>query len=141
MLVLHPSRVMFGDQEWRDVAALALTREATRLVREWSDDGPHPTLVDAPEYETRLRIVVEVGTGELEAPRPGRLVAVQWEASASGADSGRVSCRLDGVVTSVAYQASKGRWRRIVEVLGQSADGQSDPLTRKDAGIYPEAIS
>jgi hypothetical protein len=138
MLVLHPSRVVFDGEEWRDVLALVVAREATRLVREWSDDGPHPTFVDVAEFETRLRVVTEVGSGQIEAPRVGEFATVAWQASQSGADSGRVACQLDGVVTSVTYQASKGRWRRVVEVLGQSPTGQADPLTRKGQGVLPE---
>ncbi|RMD63572.1 MAG: hypothetical protein D6824_05145, partial [Planctomycetota bacterium] len=57
MLLLSPHRTTLLGKTLGGVQLVALDRRAPRLVREWSDLGPHLVFADAAEQLVQLRIV------------------------------------------------------------------------------------
>lgn len=126
MLLLSPTRVRFGGQEWTHVRALAVSREASRRVVDFADEGPHAVFADAPEVTTRLEVRQDVTSTSLESPSPGQR-AVLTAQVAAGPGSGRaVTLSADAVVLAVRVEA--GGERRI-ELVALSASGAADPIT------------
>lgn len=127
MLVLRPRAVSFAGAAWPGVERLAIDRLAARTVREWSGDGPYPTLVDVPEQFVRVRVVQALDASALASPRPGDLGTLRVEVS-PGADEGRRLVRVACVVESVTHEVSGARAVRVVTLIAQSQDGDDDPV-------------
>lgn len=126
MLVLSPTRVRFGGQEWTHVRAMAVSREASRRVVDFADAGPHAVFADAPEVVTRLEVRQDLTSTSLESPAPGQRAVLTAQVSA-GPGSGRaVTLSADAVVLGVRVEA--GGERRI-ELVVLSATGAADPIT------------
>jgi len=114
---------------------VAVDRAATRLIEEWSDNGPHAVLVDAPEQRVTVRVVQEPSGDAPGAPLPGESGEfVVFTAPASG-DTGRLRVSCEAVVTRVEHEVSLRRGSvRTVWLTAVSADGANDPITVEDAG-------
>lgn len=129
MLAINPALVMFADQAWPDVALVAIDRTATRLAADWTDTGPHPTFVDAPEQRTEVKVVRAMLRDDLDAPRPGQIGTLTFHASPGGTDAGRVRISVNAVVAAVRHEFTGKGASRIVQLLAVSPDGASDPVT------------
>ncbi|MCE7973864.1 MAG: hypothetical protein DYG92_05975 [Leptolyngbya sp. PLA1] len=126
LLLLSPTRVRFGGQEWTHVRTLTISREASRRVVDFADAGPHAVFADAPEVLTRLEVRQELTSTSLEAPAPGQRAVLTAQASAGPGNGRAVTLSADAVVLSVRVEA--GGERRI-ELVALSATGAADPIT------------
>ncbi len=134
MLILRPNLVSFAGSEWPNIERLAIDRVGTKVVREWSDEGPYPTLVDVPEHLVRVRITQSFDTTNLSSPKPGDLGLLRVEL-ARGGDEGRRLIRIDCVVESVTHDLSArpSATTRTITCTAQSATGGTDPVLITDA--------
>lgn len=127
MIIIRPNQVTFSGAVWAGVERVAIERSANRLIKEWSESGPYPTLIDVPEQLVRVRIIQSVDQTQMAAPRPGDLGQLRVELSA-GADEGRRLVRIDAVVDSVGYDLTQSKATRTVTLIAQSAQGDEDPV-------------
>jgi hypothetical protein len=139
MLVLTPDIVRFEDLTWEDCTAVTVSREASRLVKEWNDTGPHVAFVDVPERTLTVKV-----TRELTLSEPGndlgaaigRLGWLRFYTATGGSDAGRQRISVRCVLTEAITQASPttGRSvtpivRQIITFVGVSPDGgAADPM-------------
>lgn len=129
MLAINPTLVKFGAKQWPDVTLVAIDRTATRLAADWTDTGPHPTFVDAPEQRTEIKVVRAVMRDDLDDPRPGQIGTLTFHASPGGTDAGRVRISVNAVVAAVRHEFTAKGASRIVQLLAVSPDGATDPVT------------
>lgn len=130
MLLLNPRVVRFGSATWEDVAAVAVDREAHRLVLEWGDLGPHAVFADVPEQKVTIRVVQEVARGDVDVPRPGEQGTVEFHTSPASGSAGRRRVSATAVITDVTHEVSlKGGAIRRVTLVAVSGDGVTDPVS------------
>ncbi len=127
MIILRPNLVTFAGTDWHAVERLAIDRVATKVVREWSEQGPYPTLVDVPEHLVRVRVVQNFDQTELTSPRPGDLGQLRAEL-ARGGDEGRRVVRIDAVVESITHEIGPKQALRTITLIAQSSSGTTDPV-------------
>ena len=127
MIILRPNTVTFAGTPWPRVERLAIDRVATKTVREWSEGGPYPTLVDVPEHLVRVRVVQAFDQTELASPRPGDLAQLRVELSRGG-DEGRRLVRIECAVESVTHDIAPKHALRTITLTAQSAAGADDPV-------------
>jgi hypothetical protein len=132
MIILRPDRVTFAGVNWNGVERLAIDRLGTRVVRGWSEDGPHATFVDVPEQTVRVRVALAADRTMLNSPRPGDLGQLRVEL-AGGGDEGRRLVRIDAVVESVTHDIAGSRAVRTVTLTAVSDEGDDDPVVVTDA--------
>lgn len=129
MLVLNPWRVRFGSAVWEGVASVVVDRVATREVVAWGDGGAHVVLADAPEQRVTVSVTQDMGSDDLDAPKPGDAGDVVIYTAPAGSEAGRRRVRIAAVVLRVTHEVSakRGVTRKIV-LVGVSADGAGDPV-------------
>ena len=128
MLILNPRQVTFAGSPWNDVTLIALDRTAARLVIDHSDHGPHPTLADAPQQRTTLRVVMDLPG--LDAPTPGDTGTLTFTTSPTASDASAQTLSATCVVTGVTHEiAFKRPPTRTIELIALSSDGAADPIT------------
>ncbi|MCC5824020.1 MAG: hypothetical protein LAT64_13120 [Phycisphaerales bacterium] len=127
MIILRPNTVSFAGTDWPRVERLAIDRVAAKTVREWSEHGPYPTLVDVPEHLVRVRIVQAFDQTEMTSPRPGDLGQLRVELTRGG-DEGRRLVRIDAVVESVTHDIGPKQALRTITLTAQSSAGSADPV-------------
>jgi len=132
MLILRPNLVTFAGDAWPRVERLAIDRVGTKVIRDFSDDGPYPTLIDVPEHLVRVRVIQAFDTTDLASPKPGDLGQLRVEL-ARGGDEGRRLIRIDCVVESVTHDLSARAATRTITLTAQSASGDADPVLITDA--------
>lgn len=132
MIILRPDRVSFAGSDWNGVERLAIDRVGSRMVRGWSEDGPHAVFVDVPEQTVRVRVTLAADRTMLTSPRPGDLGQLRVELSGGG-DEGRRLVRIDAVVESVTHDIAGARAVRTITLTAVSDDGDDDPVLVTDA--------
>lgn len=132
MMILRPDRVTFAGTEWSGVERLAIERAASRVVRGWSEDGPHAVFVDVVEQTVRVRVTLAADRTMLTSPKPGDLGQLRVELSGGG-DEGRRLVRIEAVVESVTHDIAGARAVRTVTLTAVSDDGDDDPVVVTDA--------
>ena len=129
MLILNPRQVTFAGTPWHDVTLIALDRQATRLVVEHSDLGPHPTFADAPQQRTTLKVVADLHTS-LAAPSPGDMGLLTFTTSPTASDASAQTLSAACVVTSITHELNLKRPpTRTIELIAISEDGATNPIT------------
>ncbi|QYK47540.1 MAG: hypothetical protein KF838_12200 [Phycisphaeraceae bacterium] len=129
MLLLSPRTVSFGDSTWANVALVTIDREASRSVIAYTDTGPHPTFVDAPEQVTRIKIVQELASEDLGAPRPGEVGMFELFTSPTSTNRPRTRLAAEACVESVTHEVSLKRGAvRTITLIALSTDGATDPI-------------
>lgn len=130
MLLLNPRTVLFGASTWTEVASVSVDRVATRLALDHGDGGPHPVFADVPEQVTRIKVVQELASDDLGAPRPGELSTLALTTSPTNADGPRTRLEAIACVESVTHEVSLKRGTlRTVTLVAISPDGSTDPIT------------
>lgn len=132
MIILRPDRVSFAGQDWAGVERLSIDRVGTRVVRAWSDDGPHAVFADVPEQAVRVRVTQAIDQTALTAPLPGDLGQLRVELG-RGADEQRRLVRIDAVVESVTHEIAGRVAQRVVGLIAVSPSGGTDPVVVTDA--------
>lgn len=132
MVVIRPAQVTFGGEVWGAVDRVTIDRVGTRLVREWSDDGPHLVFADVAAQVVRARVTQALDQTTLTGPLPGELEELRVELAAGG-DEGRRLVRFDAVVESVTHEVSGSRAVRTVSLIAVSDEGDEDPVRVSDA--------
>ena len=133
MLILNPRSVKFGGATWDDVTMVAVDREAHRHVQEWGDLGPHAVVVDVPEQRVRVRVVRNVGAGDIDVPRPGDAATLTLYTAPAGNELRRRRVSCAAVVLGVSHQLSSAGATRTVTLIAVSSDGAADPVSVVDA--------
>ncbi|GEM_PF-351577 len=144
MIVLNPQRVQFGTALLEGVTWVALDREGTRLVREWSDEGPHLRFIDVPEQLVTVQVVQElvledlatpfVGAGFANGPGVGTQATLTFVTCLNATDRSRRRITLTGVLVSMAHSVSRRRATRTLVFQAITTDGAADPVVLSDAG-------
>lgn len=142
MLVLNPQNVVFGSVTLEKVSLVAIERAAARVEVEWGDGGPHVVFADVPEQRVNVRVVQEMDSATMDAPRPGDLATLSFVASMSGADGGRKKVSGVAVVTGVQYEIGRStagtavppKAARILSFVLVSGDGAGDPVSVSEVG-------
>ncbi len=134
MLILNPRHVTFAAATWPDVTLITLSRRTTRVVLDWSDNGPHPTFADCPEQRTDIKLMMEVQRGDLDGPRPGDTGTLAFFTSPTTADGARRRVSMTAVVVGVGHEVSlKAGAVRTIDLVAVSSDGAADPVTISSA--------
>lgn len=126
MLLLSPTRVRFGGQEWTHVRAISVSREVSKRVVDFADAGPHAVFADAPEVTTRLEVRQELTSTSLGSPAPGQRAVLTAEVSAGPGNGRAATLSADAVVLNVRVEAVG---ERRIELVALSATGAADPIT------------
>lgn len=135
MLILNPRDVAFAGGAWADVKLITINRRGTRVVIDWSDEGPHPTFADVPEQRTDITVVMDVQRGDIDGPRPGESGVLVFCTSPTTSSGQRRRVEIAGVITNVEHEVSiKGGAVRTVNLVAVSEDGAEDPISISDAG-------
>lgn len=130
MLILNPREVTFASAVWTDVTLISLNRRGTKVVLDWTDDGPHPTFADVPEQRTDVRIVMEVARGEVSGPRPGEAGTLTFITGPGASDAGRRRLTLSIVITAVEHELSDRKGAvRTIDAVALSSDAATDPVS------------
>jgi hypothetical protein len=130
MLILRPRVVSFGTALWEGVASVVVDREASRLVVEHDDAGPHALFADAPEQVTRVKLVQELGQEELGSPRPGQVETLAFSTAPGASDARCTRVVALCCVESVTHEVSIKRGTvRTITLIALSPDGVIDPIT------------
>lgn len=134
MLVLNPRKVMFGSVEWGNVASVAISRWSAHTLVEYSDSGPHATLVDVPEQRVQVEVTQELLGEDMGTPKPGESQALVFTTSPTSTDTPEREITITAVVESVRYEVSlrRGSYRRV-SLVAVSGDGSVDPVGVDDA--------
>lgn len=140
MLLLTPTTVRFDDLIWHDCSAIAIDREAARVIEDWGDDGPHAAFVDLPERRLRIKLTRELSRSEPGnelGAAVGRLSWLSVHTANAGSDAGRqrlrIRCVLAGVSTSIIHpsgpRGAPPSARQVITFIGVSPDGgAADPV-------------
>ncbi len=137
MLVLNPSLVVFGATRLEGVLALAVDREAERLVVEWGDAGPHAVFADVPEQRVTVRVEQRVDAPTAAAPTPGAMAALSWTAGGNASDASRTRSTAQAVATRVTHRIRPDGAVRTIEFVLVSASGAADPIATLAVGSAP----
>jgi len=130
MIVLNPDQVRFKGKTLGGVGSVWVDRVGTREVVKWSDMGPHVVLADVPEQRVTVRVIRDVGAGELVGPAPGEMGTLSFLASATAGDGRRYRVHAECVVLGVTHRIETGRRAmQTVSLIAVSGDGAEDPLT------------
>lgn len=132
MIILRPDLVTFAGAEWPGVERLSIDRVATRVVKAWSDDGPHAVFVDVPEQLVRVRITQPIDQTSLASPLPGNQGQLRIEPG-RGADEGRKLIRIEAVIESVTHEITARTSQRTVSLIAVSPGPNDDPVLITDA--------
>ena len=134
MLLRSPRTVTFGTSTWTEIAAVTIDRSTTRLALDHGDAGPHPVFADAAEQATRIKVVQELASDDLGAPRPGELSTLSLTTSPAAADGPRTRVEAIACVESVTHEVSLRRGTlRTITLVAVSPDGSTDPITTERA--------
>lgn len=134
MLLLSPRTVTFGATLWSNVALVAIDREASRPLLDYTDRGPHPTFADAPEQTTRIKVVQELASEDLGSPRPGETALLELFTSPTATNRPRTRLTTSACVESVTHEVSLKRGTlRTITLVALSSDGALDPITTEGA--------
>ena len=134
MLLLNPRSVVFAGAVWEDVSAIVIDRAAARVIKEWSDLGPHVVLADVPEQVVTVRVVQQVARDDVGAPLPGDSGGLVFHTAPAGGDTPRKKVSAQCVIADVTHELSlKNGAVRTVKLVAVSTDGSADPVTVEDA--------
>jgi hypothetical protein len=114
---------------------LAISREATRRVIEWSDDGPHAVFADVAEGTVMIQVVMEIAEGDIEEIKPGTQGILSAVTSPGASDAARRKLSARCVLMKSSHELSLKRGAvRTLEFVALSEDGAADPISVEDAG-------
>lgn len=131
MVVLRPSQVRFGDDDWDGVVRISIDRFGMREIQEWGAVGAHLMFADVSRVRVKIRVVQEFEADDLQTPMPGEFAELEFDVSA-GSDAGRKRVDIDAVVESVSYPVGGSRNERVISLVGVSSDGVVDPVRVDD---------
>lgn len=141
MIVVNPSGVQFGTTLIERVLWVAVDRAAARLIREWSDEGPHVRLIDAPEQLVSLTMQQELdadlstpftGTG---APGVGTLATLTIVTQPNASDGAKRKLTATAVLVGVSHKVGSRGDRgatRLFKFEAVATDGATDPVVVTD---------
>ncbi len=132
MLLLSPHRTTLLGKTLGGVQLVALDRRAPRLVREWSDLGPHLVFADAAEQLVQLRIVRRpIDPADAAASfAPGAQGALTVSAATGAAQSAAIDLSCQVVIEAVEHDFSDRKGAvQTIRCLALSSDGAQDPIT------------
>ena len=133
MLILNPRQLTFANETWPNISLVTIDRKCARPAINWSDNGPHPTFVDAPEQQVEVQVVMEVEREDLDTPRPGDLGTLTFETSPTASDAARRRITMTAVITNVTHELSLRRGAlRTIDLIAVSSDGATDPIAITD---------
>ncbi len=127
MIVIRPSEVKFGSDEWTGVTRVSVDRMSSRTIDEWDDFGPHAVFVDVARQRVVVRVSQEIEGDKFEMPTLGELGEFEFSGS-NGSDAQRIRVRIDAVVESVLNKVSDFGSTRVITLIGVSSDGSLDPV-------------
>jgi hypothetical protein len=134
LLLLSPRTVTFGASLWSNVALVAIDREASRPLLDYTDQGPHPTFADAPEQTTRIKVVQELASEDLGSPRPGEVALLELFTSPTSTNRPRTRLSASACIEAVTHEVSLKRGPlRTITLIALSPDGATDPITTEGA--------
>ena len=130
MIWLNPTNVSFGSDTYSLVESVAIDRDASRLVVEHGDDGPHAVFADVPKQRVTVRIVRRVSDPSANVPSPGAMAELSFDTSANAslADARRITV-ASAVVSSVTHTLTRSDGgRQTIVLVAVSSDGATDPV-------------
>ena len=86
MIWLNPQTVTLGSTTLDEVSSVSIDENASRLVVEHQDDGPHVVFVDAPERKIVVKIRRRIVTDEVLAIDLGDSLALTLRTADAGGD-------------------------------------------------------
>lgn len=135
MLILNPRSVRFGASRFENVTMLAISREATRRIIEWGDEGPHAVFADVAEGTVTITLVMDIAEGDVEEVRPGTQGVLSLVTSPGASDASRRKLSARCVLMRSSHELSLRRGAvRTLEFVALSENGAADPISIEDAG-------
>lgn len=138
MIFLNPQHVQFDGSPVDQVAAIVINRRAERLAIEYSDKGPHPVFVDAPEQRITVVITRDLIEGDpmIEgAIAPGHAAELSFATSPNASEAQSRSFAFTVVVTAVEHDLKRGKGaRETITCIAISSNGASDPMALHGGG-------
>ena len=134
MIVLNPTSVQFGTTLIERVLWVAVDRAATRLVREWSDEGPYARFIDAPEQQVSFTLQQEfhadlstpfVASG---APGVGTQTVLTIVTQANASDGAKKKLTVTAVLVGVSHKVGSRGATRLLKFEAVATDGATDPV-------------
>lgn len=139
MIIVNPSGVQFGTTQLDGVMWVAVDRSATRLVREWSDEGPYARFIDAPEQHVSFMLQQEfhadlstpfVGGG---APGVGTQAVLSILTQPNASDGAKRKLTATAVLVGVSHKVGSRGATRLLKFEVVASDGVTDPVVVTDA--------
>jgi len=128
MLVMRPSVVKFGADEWAGVVRVAIESLSVEMAEEWDDEGPNLMFADSTRRKTSVQVFQDVEGDDLSTPDPGTEAGLVVEVD-RGNDADKKSISMTAVVQSVSYSFSGSRSTRLVRLVAVSSAGNFEPVS------------
>lgn len=139
MIVMNPTGVQFGTTQLDGVMWVAVDRSATRLVREWTDEGQYARFIDAPEQHVSFTLQQEfhadlstpfVGSG---APGIGTQATLTIVTQPNASDGQKRKLTATAVLVGVSHKVGSRGATRILKFEAVASSGATDPVVVIDA--------
>lgn len=138
MIVLNPTGVQFGTTQIEQVLWVTVDRSVTRLIREWSDEGPHARFIDAAEQLVSFTMQQEfhadlstpfVGSG---APGVGTQALLMIVTQPNASDGAKKKLTATVVLVGISHKVGSRGATRFLKFEAVASDGATDPVVVTD---------
>lgn len=138
VIIVNPTGVQFGTTQIEHVLWAAVDRAATRLVREWSDEGPHARFIDVAEQLVSFTMQQEchadlsthfAGSG---ASGIGTQAVLTIVTQPNASDGAKKKLTATVVFVGMSHKVGVRGATRLLKFAAVASDGATDPVVVTD---------